>query len=194
MFGADGLIIVQPYEGYARSVNRLCREVLMLDPECEWCVTGGDDTLPDLSHSPDEIARQCTEHFGGTFGVMQPVGDRYAGGCIDRIAGSPWMGREWCQRANQGAGPLYPEFQHMFVDEALLRSAEKLGVYWPRPDLTHFHDHFMRQSYAIDSPAIHRAPPPHLTRWNTQEHWDESKALFQRLEAQGFEPCMPCAK
>ena len=122
---------------------------------------------------------------------MQPTGDRYAGGCIDRIAGSPWLGREWCLRANGGRGPFWPEFTHMFSDECLKRTAEKLGVYWARPDLTHFHNHFMRETSAIDSEAVRKAVPQHLKQWNTPEHWDEMKAIFKRLEADHFAPCMP---
>ncbi len=126
-----------------------------------------------------------------TFGVMQPTGDRFAHGSIDRIAGSPWLGREWCLRANQGKGPFWPEFTHMFVDECLKRTAEKLGVYWPRPDLMHFHDHFMRETNAIDSKAVQRPMPDHLKQWNTQQHWDEMQAIFQRLEREDFKSCLP---
>jgi hypothetical protein len=195
--------IARPYPGYAASVNKLALQVLEDNPSCDWIVTGGDDTLPDPNHTADEIAAQCTEHFGGpfanhghnrpqnTFGVMQPTGDRFAGGCIDRIAGSPWIGREYCLRANQGKGPFWPEFTHMFGDEALKRTAEKLGVYWARPDLIHFHNHFMRESDSRDSRAVKKEIPPHLVQWNTPEHWDEMKAIFKRLEAEDFAPCMP---
>jgi hypothetical protein len=122
---------------------------------------------------------------------MQPTGDRFAGGQIDRIAGSPWMGREWCLRANGGRGPLWPEFTHMFADEALKRSAEKMGVYWARPDLIHFHAHFQRADQSIGSRAIAKPIPPHLVKWNTRQHWDEMKAIFQRLEAEDFKSCLP---
>jgi hypothetical protein len=191
------------YPGYARSVNYLAEEVLRRDPTCDWIVTGGDDTLPDPNKTAEDIAAECAEHFGGpfanyghnrpqnTFGVMQPTGDRFAGGSIDRIAGSPWLGREWCLRANQGQGPLWPEFTHMFGDECLKRTAEKLDVYWPRPDLIHKHMHFQRASDAIDAPAVPKLVPKHLLKWNTRQHWDEMKAIFKRLEAEEFAPCMP---
>ena len=46
-----------------------------------------------------------------TFGVMQPTGDRWGErngiATIDRIAGSPWMGREFCRRMYHGSGPMY---------------------------------------------------------------------------------------
>lgn len=180
-----------PYPGYAIAVNELVKAILKEDAQAEWIVTGGDDTSPDPNHTPDEIAAELEAHFGGTFGVCQPTGDRFAGGSIDTIAGSPWMGREWCLRANQGRGPLWPEFQHMFVDQHLMCVAEKLGVYWRRPDLIHFHDHFMRKSADLNSPAVQKPIPSHLQKWNTQRHWDESKAIFERLKAQNFAPCMP---
>ncbi len=190
------------YPGYATSVNELALQVLEDDPSCDWIVTGGDDTLPDPNHTAEEIAAQCSRHFGGnpeivfdgprsTFGVMQPTGDRFAGGSIDRIAGSPWLGREWCLRANGGRGPFWPEFTHMFGDECLKRTAEKLGVYWARPDLTHFHNHFQRATDAIDSVAISMPVPPHLVKWNTKQHWDEMLAIFRRLEAEDFKSCLP---
>lgn len=201
-----GVQVVGRYPGYASAVNCLSRNVLDFDPSCDWIVTGGDDTLPDPNHKADEIAAQCTEHFGGpfanyghnrpqnTFGVMQCTGDRFAGGSIDRIAGSPWLGREWCLRANQGKGPFWPEFTHMFGDECLKRTAEKLGVYWMRPDLVHFHNHFQRASAAINSHAVAKDIPPHLVRWNSPQHWEEMKAIFQRLEAEDFASCMPLAE
>ncbi len=195
------------YPGYAAAVNHLAKLVLEYDSSCDWIVTGGDDTLPDPNHTAEEIATECSRHFSEsgygvgltqdlyfgkhTFGVMQPTGDRFAGGSIDRIAGSPWLGREWCLRANGGRGPFWPEFTHMFGDECLKRTAEKLGVYWARPDLTHFHKHFMRESDAIDSEAVIKPKPPHLEKWNTPEHWAEMKAIFQRLEAEDFASCLP---
>ena len=194
------------YPGYAQAVNSLAAEVLKRDPACDWVVTGGDDTLPDPDHTAEGIAKQCSHHFEfvtttdgntlptgnpATFGVMQPTGDRFAGGCIDRIAGSPWLGREWCLRANGGSGPYWPEFTHMFGDECLKRTAEKLGVYWARPDLVHKHNHFQRESDAIDARAVQKPVPPHLAKWNTRAHWDEMQAIFRSLEAEDFAPCMP---
>lgn len=175
-----------PYAGYAEAVNRLAAMVLAMDDECQWIVTGGDDTLPDHNKTADEIADELTAHFGGTFGVCQPTGDRYCQGSIDRIAGSPWMGREFCERMYGGNGPLYSGYQHMFEDEELLCVAEKLGVYWRRPDLIHLHMHFMRESEELNSNAVRRNPPPHLVRWNTPEHWRQSEALFKNRKAQGF--------
>jgi hypothetical protein len=188
------------------------------DLQADWFVTGGDDVLPDPNHSAEEIARQCSEHFGectdisdsgsigtlikwGTFGVMQPTGHRYGEdptnpnpalrtAYIDRVAGSPWMGRSWCERINQGKGPLWPEFQHMHVDEALRAVAVKLGVYWERPDLIHFHNHWGLPHEGEKHGQASRMPE-HLKKWNTPEHWRESKAILDRLKSEDFKSCLP---
>jgi hypothetical protein len=200
------LIFEQAYPGYAIAVNRLVEDILKFDPQCDWIVTGGDDVLPDPNHSAEEIATQCTERFGGpfanyghnrpqnTFGVMQPTGDRDFGDAqgpyIDRVAGSPWMGREWCLRANQGKGPLYPGFRHMFVDECLQEVAIKLGVFWQRPDLVQKHEHWGRPREGETMGQADRIRE-HAKKWNTRSHWDESKALLEKLRADEFKECMP---
>lgn len=96
------------------------------------------------------------------------------------------MGREFCERMYGGNGPLYHGYQHMHVDEELFCVANLLGVYWPRRDLVHFHNHFMRASEDLNSPATRTEVPPHLLKWNTAEHWDSSKALFLGRKAAGF--------
>jgi hypothetical protein len=181
------LVGLGQYPGYAAAVNLLAKEVLAMDPECEWIVAGGDDTEPDDLRSPEQIAGECREHFGGTFGVMQPTGDRWADGSIDRIAGSPWMGREWCMRANGGQGPLWPEFTHMFVDECLQQTAIRCGAFWQRRDVVHFHRHYLREGDGVKG----RPAPAHLRRWSTPQHWKEMQAIYHRLRAQSFAPCMP---
>jgi len=181
------------YPGYAKSINDLCKEVLAHDPSCDWIVTGGDDTLPDPNHTAEEIADNCSAYFANfdddpmsTFGVMQPTGDRFAGGCIDRIAGSPWLGRSFCERVNGGRGPFWPEYTHCFGDEELQNVAIKLGVFWQRPDLIHKHMHFMRRDDSIDSPAVARPIPQHLIEANSRPHWDKYKAIFEARKAAGF--------
>ncbi len=185
------------YPGYAVAVNTLAREVLHDDPQAEWLVTGGDDVEPDLNHTAVEIARECVEYFEeptgkafqwvkGTFGVMQPTGDRFAGGSIDRICGSPWLGREFCRRMYQGNGPLFEGYRHMFVDEELFEVSKKLGVLWQRPDLIHLHRHFQREDDTAQSDAVRKPVPAHLVKWNTQEHWAESQTLFRARKAAGF--------
>lgn len=219
----------RPYAGYADAVNFLAREAMLLDYSCDWVVSAGDDTEPDMNHTADEIAVQLTAHFGGTFGVCQPTGDRWGEGLypnahkyqetpgdpnrcaichmrsggpnhcvganIDRVAGSPWMGREWCLRANQGKGPQWPYFFHSYADETLQCVAEKLGVFWQRRDLIHFHRHWARPYGRVFwyGPRIGQVTdmPEFAKRANTEEEEKRSKAEFERLRAGGFAECLP---
>ena len=226
---------VGKYHGWAPSVNYLVRWVMAKDPDAQWLVTGGDDTLPDPNFTAEEIGNQCSDYFyakavsrefeahgwpaprilpGGqvviphelglvaaakliepiraTYGVMQPTGDRWGendaatwagkpkSAIIDRICGSPWMGREFCRRFNQGYGPLWGDYWHMFADEELHDITEQLGLLWQRRDLKHQHNHWAR-------PRLMRADMP---AWaapiNAPEEWERSKKLFNDRKAAGF--------
>lgn len=197
-----------PYEGYAHAVNQLVQTILEdVDPEAEWLVTGGDDIEPDPNKSAEEIARECNQHFeyiNGMptgmvgWGVMQPTGDRWLvngpgtqPGC-ELVAGSPWMGREFCRRINQGHGPLWPEYFHMGEDEELQEVAIKYGVFWQRPDITHFHRHWGRPRPGERIGMMDRMPE-FLKRANSREEWDKYKALFAERKAAGFPGSEPIA-
>ncbi len=207
---ADICVNTLSYCGYARTVNFLAKLVLEEDSDCDFIVAGGDDTDPDR-HDPEQIARECTEHFGQylggftqprgelrTFGVMQPTGDRWgdsewarrtwpeAPAYIDRIAGSPWLGRAWCTRVNGGKGPLWPEYVHMFVDEELQHVAKLLGVFWQRQDLTHFHHHISRKGDRVDWAQGRRVMPDFLVEPNTSAHWQKYRDLFMARKSAGF--------
>lgn len=106
------------------------------------------------------------------------------GAYIDRVAGSPWMGREFCLRVNQGRGPLWPEYFHMGCDEELQAVATRLEVFWQRPDLTHLHKHWGRglDGKLVDSSTM----PEFLKRANSIEEWNQYKKLFAEREAAGF--------
>jgi hypothetical protein len=201
------------YRGWAPSVNILAKFVIEHDPTADWIVTGGDDYEPDLSRTPESIAQECGGYFrkyvpwvngiacpeltDDTFGVMQPTGDRWGdtpatrkqygenrGAYLDRIAGSPWMGREWVKRAFHGRGPMWPEFFHMYADEHLKECAEKLGVYWARRDIVQLHRHWGRQP-GEEFGRLEDCPD-FLHQVNTPQHWHESQALFNKLKAGGF--------
>lgn len=216
---ADLVVPTAKYLGWPRSVNLLVHRVLAEYPETRWFVCGGDDTLPDPNHAPDEIAEQCSKQClinsflrrqdartpahlridqdkvwklstekldkvpESTFGVCQPTGDPWSdsqGRIIERIAGSPWIGREFARRMYHGAGPLYPGFYHNFADEHLQLVAQKLGCFWQRPELIHEHKHWAR-------PRADRADQP---AWAGHLYdgvdWKHGQALFQRLKAGGF--------
>jgi hypothetical protein len=184
---ADIEISTDRYLGWAPSINLLVQEVMAQDSAAEWMVGGGDDTLPDAKRTPETIARECSEYFAGSFGVMQPTGDKqlWPASAIENFAGSPWMGREWCKRMYQGSGPLWPEYFHMFGDEELQCVAEKLGVFWQRPDLIHLHQHWARE-------AVKKAPA-FLHYVNSPGHWESSKTLFLQRKAAGFPQHEPLA-
>ncbi len=191
------------YEGYAIAVNKLIKRVLAEDSNCFWFVTGGDDVFPDPTHSPEDIAIECSEFFynradprrtdrirRSTWGVMQPTGDRNGEqedwaqrsyptepAYIDRICGSPWMGRMFCEMLYGGRGPLWPEFYHMYVDEHLQGVAKKLNILWQRRDLIQKHR----------CAALRNEPVPEFLKTvYTRKHWDESKEIFMRLKDGGF--------
>lgn len=129
-----------------------------------------------------------------TFGVMQPTGDRFAEGSIDRICGSAWLGREFCRRINQGKGPLWPEYVHNFVDEELQAVAIKYGIFQQRRDLVHLHHHFMRENDRLNSPAVKRETPAHLkAAFSPEEGWGPYKAIFDRRKREGFPGSEPIA-
>lgn len=184
LIDADIVMPTISYYGWARSINMLSRLVLAHVPHAEWIVSGGDDTFPDPNHWAEEIAAQCREHFQGTFGVMQPTGDRWANGTIDRICGSPWLGRDFCLRMYGGNGPMCDLYEHMFGDEELQQVAIRTGVLWQRPDLTHLHRHYFRSP---SNGVNYLAPiPRHMVEFNGQKHWNESQALYLSRQAAGF--------
>ena len=178
----DGIdhVIVGDYPGHAAAVNACIQAVLRIDSACDWVVNAGDDTEPDPTKRAEEIAAECSEHFGSTFGVMQPTGDwkHWKGSDIRKIAGSPFIGRAFAERAYDGKGPLWTEYYHMFDDEELFNVAHILGVYWAREDLTHQHNHCMRMP---GTPV-----PAFLARGYSPENWHAMGDLYRRRKAQGF--------
>lgn len=179
------------YRGYSQSVNMLASLVMNADPECLFIIAAGDDTMPDASIPPDQIASELIGHAQGTMLVCQPTGDPWRdvrGRIIERIAGSPWLGREWCRRINQGRGPLWPEYTHCFADEELQCVAQRLGVFWQRPDLVHLHHNWARKEGATyeDMPAF-------LSEANSAAHWAKYSALFHERKAAGFPGSEPIA-
>lgn len=201
---ADLVIPTGEYLGWARSTNILARQVLRRDRECDWVVGGGDDYWPaenywpDPLHSSKSIAEQCETYFAeGTYGVMQATGDKWGdspsaritygedrGAILDRVAGSPWMGREWCERSYLGNGPMWDGYFHMFADEELCNVAEKQGVYWRRPDLTQYHDHYSRKL----------GVEPSASEIYAQSEWNTSYEMFQNRKVKGFPGSEPCPR
>ena len=182
--GAEIEIPTVCYLGWAASVNRMVSEVLKLDPSARWCVVGNDDTLPDPNHSPEEIGAQCEAHFGGehpTFGVMQPTGDKilWPGSLIENFAGSPWFGREYCERINGGRGPLWDEYFHNWADEECQQVALQQGIFWQRHDLIHQHNHWARE-------RGNWADAPDFVKYINGQEYKDSEPLFRARKSAGF--------
>lgn len=161
------------YPGYGKAINHLIRNVVPRTAPI--IVTGGDDMFPDLVFTAQEIAAQFMQRFPDTFGVMQPMGDKY--GNTVNICGSPWIGREFARRAYLGRGPYCREYFQLYEDQELHDVAERLGVLWKRPDLSHYHKHWQRGDQNAEAPVYLRAS---LAREA------ESKALFEAREKAEF--------
>ena len=199
------------YPGYAIAVNRLIEMSAERDPQAEWFVIGGDDVEPDAGHTAEEIEMQCSRYFGlqqerisktsrledrpttigpySTMGVMQPTGDRFAQGSIDKIAGSAWIGREFARRMYGGNGPLWSEYRRFYMDEELQAVAEQYGVFQQRRDLIHLHRHFMRVSDDVNSPAIVTPVPAHLA--HQEERWIPEQTIYRQRKALCFPESEP---
>ena len=199
----DLVLNTSRYQGWARSTNLVIGAVMAARSDAQWFVGGGDDYMPDPNKRAIEIAGECDEHFiklwdhredcppsgaiaNHSFGVMQPTGDRWGEkngeAIIDRIAGSPWLGREFCRRMYHGAGPLYNGYFHNFADEELQCVAQKLDVFWRRRDVNQEHRHWARPRGSWDD-----APEwAHAINHPVTSDWERSKALFAKRKAAGF--------
>jgi hypothetical protein len=90
------------------------------------------------------------------------------------------MGREWCERAYMGRGPLHDGFYHYWNDYNLKQVAEWLGLYWRRPDLVQGDDNWKRN-------RKHLGRPKYL--YEAAERRREDAELARRLEIEGFPGC-----
>lgn len=139
------------------------------------------------------------DEWVGGYGVVQPTGDRWGdsesarqtygqdrGAIIDRVAGSPWMGREWCERAYLGNGPMWDGYHHLYADEELQEVAIAQGVFWQRRDLTQYHDHPARTR----GQAAYREG--HLAGIYSDENWARERSMFMDRKSKGFPGSEPC--
>jgi len=169
----DFLLTLSEWRGVWTATNILAAHVLEQDPECQVIVAAGDDVWPDHAKRADEIADEFVEHFHGTLGVMQPVAAVIRG--HKRLCWSPWLGREWCQRAFLGLGPTERRFFHYFGDSYLYLVAERLGLLWECRHLAHDHRNWK---------VLKTARPPHLLQ--AANRWGRDRQLFDWLVAAGF--------
>lgn len=125
--------------GWGNSINILARHVLVFDFGCNWFVAGADDVEPDPQFAPEIIAASCVKHFCGSFGVMQPTGDRWGNGAVDTAATSPWIGREFALNMYGGLGPMFAGYHYYFADTELQAVSQAKGCFWQCPDLIQTH-------------------------------------------------------
>jgi hypothetical protein len=93
---------------------------------------------------------------------------------------------------NGGQGPFWPEYFHMFDDAELQAVATRLGVFWQRRDLIHFHDHWGRPREGEQMGRADRMPN-FLKQANSAENWNRSKSLFESRQAAGWPGSEPIA-
>lgn len=169
------VVFIGEYRGYSHATNTLSRLVLGSHSEANIIVGGGDDLFPATTKRAAEIEAEFIDHFNGTLGVMQPSGDSHDKKIYETCAVSPWMGREFCERANQGKGPLHEGFVHFWVDRELYEVAKRLGILWLRPDLSQEHRHWL----ALGIPR-----PDHLKPWAARNQQDY--IYYKKREQAGF--------
>lgn len=189
--GADMAQVDPTYPGYWASCNSLIHHLLISDQEMRVVVVAADDIMPDAKHSADEIAGEFVRRFCDTYGVMQPTGDEWSdsqGRVIERICGSPWIGRAFIEEAIRvyggAAGPYAPGYYHFYGDEHLQRVAAALGILWQRPDLEQEHWHWsFRARVRHDADYSQRAA---YQEEKSRVWWKADKALFERNAAVEF--------
>lgn len=134
------------YQGWPKAVNYLSG--LLTDYEI--IIAAGDDMYPDKDYEAHQLRLQFVRHFGGTFGVMQPYGDKFGSmACetCEQICGSAWLGKEFREKINQGKGPMWEQYWHMWADTELYQVATKYNCLWIRGDLNQYHEHRLRGSH-----------------------------------------------
>jgi hypothetical protein len=160
------------YQGWAKSVNYLNK--LLFDKDI--IIAAGDDMYPDPNYEAHELHIQFTRHFGGTFGVMQPYGDKFGSmACetCEQICGSAWLGMEFRNKINKGKGPLWEEYWHMYADTELYQVALKHGNLWIRDDLSQYHAHRSREKQNFS---------PNIPTGNTAK----AKQIYDKRKILGF--------
>ena len=163
----DSCINEPEWKGFPNAANQLCQAFGSL---YDVIVIGGNDLFPDLDKDAHTLETEFKQHFGGTFGLMHPTGDRY--GLIDEAAVCPWIGAEYIDRM---PGPYCEEYYHYFCDGELQDVAVLNGTFWQREDVSQYHAHWSR----LLSPR-----PQHLMK--AKDHHPEDQRTYERRKANNF--------
>lgn len=154
------------WKGFPHAANELCCQFHLL---YDIIVVGGDDLFPDTNFTAQEIGNQFLSYFNGTLGLMHPTGDRY--GCVDIASVCPWIGANYIKLG----GPYFEGYYHYYCDAELQDVATQRGLFWQRPDLSQYHDHWGRTG---------QQRPKHLMTANSCHAAD--KATYEARKAQSF--------
>jgi len=146
----DHQVYIPRWRGFPVAANQLCQTFRGM---YDIIVIGGNDLYPDQNKTAYEIESEFKEHFGGTFGLMSPTGDRY--GLIDEAAVCPWIGSEYIDKMYDGKGPYYEGYYHYFCDGELQDVAALNGTFLQRLDISQYHDHWSRNQEQRPDHLIH---------------------------------------
>lgn len=167
------------YAGYYHSQNSLAWAALDRW-QAEAVVCAGDDMDPDPTKGADEILAECRARYPDGCYVMQPTGDPQGPmkgvPAAARICGSPWLGPAYVRRGYGGAGAYHEAYHHFGGDHELKIVAEKLGILWQRPELSHFHRH---HSWGHSPRTTYQAA-------TEKAWWDHDIRLFEERKAAGW--------
>lgn len=179
---ADRTIWYDYYPGWPESINILCRDVVPRD--CDLVVSGGDDMYPDPKHTARELREQFYSKFPDGFGGMQPQGDEFMGSRL--YCGSPFLGRSFWERMYAGRGAMCGQYKHSWADNELYWVSKGMGVLWERFDLTHFHEHFLREATVAPDYWSRASKGPDYWAKNVQAFELEDCLIYVKRKAAGF--------
>lgn len=160
------------YQGWPKSVNFISNKLKNVDV----VIAAGDDMFPDKNFTAYDLRRQFFDHFKGTFGVMQPYGDKFGSmACpeCEQICGSAWLGKDFRNKINRGKGPMWEEYWHMYADTELYQVAKKHNCLLVRDDLVQYHEHRLRGTHGF---------VPKIPAGNTAK----AKEIYDRRKSQNF--------
>lgn len=132
----DHKLVNTTWQGFPVAVNRACHT---FKDQYEVIVIIGDDILPDPNHRANDILEAFLAHFHGSYGIMQPTGDKF--GCYDIACISPWIGSDYIDTR---PGPYHTGYYHYYSDAELQDVATMYGCFQQRDDLIQYHDHWSR--------------------------------------------------
>jgi hypothetical protein len=129
-----------------------------------------------MQHDARLIGRELSDHFAGTMGVCQPIGDRWAwdkDGAVSPICYAPIIGAELARRWNHGKGAFWPGYYQWFADNELRETTA--GLLLTRGDWTFEHRHVAK---------VGKPSPPYKVE--KQSRWAADRDLFNKRKAAGF--------